>query len=206
MCSCRLLKWFYLLPSGLFFLPFSFESICVHHTQPVSNNLTSSLQSGSIRSAGFSPLSFSASVLAPFDSRYLSQTGKKKNNVIRGAWHQEKDHKWIYNFSACFSPGSMFPCRQETLTGSGLQTERKCSDIRCCQCSVLPCYFWIAVTAGHVKRCPAILVSLMNICAIFYKQLYHLQVSSQHSFMKGCHACTDDNIISHQFPSFVSHI
>lgn len=56
---------------------FLFESICVHHTQPVSNNLTSSLQSGSIRSAGFSPLSFSASVLAPFDSRYLRETGKK---------------------------------------------------------------------------------------------------------------------------------
>lgn len=65
----------------------------------------------------------------------------------------------------------------------------------------LPCYFWIAVTAGHVKRRPAILVSLMHVCAIFYKQLHHFQVSSQHSFMKRCHACTGDNI-SHQITSF----
>lgn len=41
------------------------------HTAPTSNIFTSSLQSGSIRSAGFSPLSFSASTLAPIDSRYL---------------------------------------------------------------------------------------------------------------------------------------
>lgn len=66
--------------SSVFYLLFFLGgSICVHHTQPVSNNLTSSLQSGSIRSAGFSPLSFSASVLAPFDSRYLTETGEETN-------------------------------------------------------------------------------------------------------------------------------
>lgn len=186
-------------PSWLFiFLPFSFESICVHHTQPVSNNLTSSSQSGSMRSAGFSPLSFSASVLAPFDSRYLSKTGEE-NNVIPGACLHGKDHKWIYNFSPSICQGSMFPYRQETLTG--LQTEPKCSGIQRCTCSVLPCYFWIAVTAGHVKRRPAILVPLMNICAVFYKQLHHLQVSSQHSFMQCCHACAEGNITSSPFLS-----
>lgn len=65
----------------------------------------------------------------------------------------------------------------------------------------LPCYFWIAVTAGHVKRRPAILVSLMNVCTIFYKQLHHLQISSQHSFMKRCHACTGYITIGHQITS-----
>lgn len=40
----------------------------------------------------------------------------------------------------------------------------------------LPGNFWVAVTAGHVERCPAVLVSLMDIGAIFDQQLHHLQV------------------------------
>lgn len=54
----RLLSWVHSVPN---------------YTQPASNSLTSSLQSVSMRSAGFSPLSFSASVLAPTDSRYLGE-------------------------------------------------------------------------------------------------------------------------------------
>lgn len=40
----------------------------------------------------------------------------------------------------------------------------------------LPGNFWVAVTAGHVERRPAVLVSLMDIGAIFDQQLHHLQV------------------------------
>lgn len=43
--------------------------------------------------------------------------------------------------------------------------------------------FWVAITAGHVKWRPAILISLMNISAIFHQQLHHLQVSRKHRFM-----------------------
>lgn len=42
-------------------------------TQPVSKSLSSSLPSGSMRSAGFSPFSFSASTLAPRERRYLKE-------------------------------------------------------------------------------------------------------------------------------------
>lgn len=52
-------------------LHYSRVSATAAHTAPTSNIFASSLQSGSIRSAGFSPLSFSASTLAPIDSRYL---------------------------------------------------------------------------------------------------------------------------------------
>lgn len=53
------------------------------HTAPTSNIFTSSLQSGSIRSAGFSPLSFSASTLAPIDSRYLGEKqGARQTSFI----------------------------------------------------------------------------------------------------------------------------
>lgn len=143
--------------------------------------MTSSLQSGSMRSAGFSPLSFSASVLAPFDRRYLCKTGEKTMLPMDFA---SKDHRWIYN-----TPVPV--CRLVRQ-----ETSKKTYTIR--HLVFLPCYFWIAVAAGHVKRRPAILIPLMNICTIFYKQLHHLQVPSQHSFMKRCHACPSNNTTSHQ--------
>lgn len=41
----------------------------------------------------------------------------------------------------------------------------------------LPGDFRVAVTAGHVKRRPAIFISLMNIGAVFHQKLHHLQIS-----------------------------
>ncbi|TNN83380.1 hypothetical protein EYF80_006361 [Liparis tanakae] len=68
-----------LLPRRLGLRPPPWVRLVPDHTQPASNSLTSSLQSGSMRSAGFSPLSFSASVLAPIDSRNQEQMIKSFN-------------------------------------------------------------------------------------------------------------------------------
>lgn len=72
----------------------------------------------------------------------------EENKVIPGACLHGKDHKWIDNFSPSICHGSMFPCRQETLTG--LQIEPKCSGTRCCTCSTL-----LFLDSRHCRPCEA---------------------------------------------------
>lgn len=47
----------------------------------------------------------------------------------------------------------------------------------------LPCNLGKAVTAGHVKRRPAVLVPLIDISAVLEQQLHRLHVSCQHGFV-----------------------
>lgn len=46
-----------------------------------------------------------------------------------------------------------------------------------------------SVTAGHVERCPAFLVSLLDVCSVLHQQLHTLQVPREDSLMDRCHTC-----------------
>lgn len=54
--------------------------------------------------------------------------------------------------------------------------------------SPLPGDVGVAVAAGHVQGRPAVLVSLVNVSAVFHQELDTVQVSRQHGFVEGCHA------------------
>ena len=51
-----------------------------------------------------------------------------------------------------------------------------------------PCNVWEAITAGHVKWGPSLLVPLVDVGSVLDQQLHTLQVPRQDGLMDGSHA------------------
>lgn len=53
---------------------------------------------------------------------------------------------------------------------------------------VSPGYVRVPIAASDMQRCPASLISLVNVRTVFDQQLYTVQVSREHSFMQSSQA------------------